>query len=161
MSYPPGLATRLTPFFAVATLPLGILAFMFFGTQAAVAVFVVGWLLLVPVSAILAGPQWAGLAGDDLEAVAETQEVASELDSGGRGESDDDATDPIDELRDRYARGEIDEVELERRLDALLETERLDPSDDESIQQAIDNLDTETHGESGGDEDSDVELESE
>jgi Predicted membrane protein (DUF2078). len=34
-----------------------------------------------------------------------------------------DERDPLETLRDRYARGDIDEAELERRLDALLETE--------------------------------------
>jgi uncharacterized membrane protein len=34
-----------------------------------------------------------------------------------------DERDPLETLRSRYARGDIDEAELERRLDALLETE--------------------------------------
>jgi hypothetical protein len=143
------------------TLPLGILAFIFSGVQAAVAVLVVGWLLLVPASAVLAGPAWARTA-DDLEAVADLKEAASQLDGSGGGESHGDGTDPIDELRDRYARGEIDEAELERRLDALLETEGLDPADEESMRRAIDALDTGTApGESGSDDESDVELEPE
>jgi Predicted membrane protein (DUF2078). len=40
-----------------------------------------------------------------------------------RSQSSTEESDPLDALRDRYARGEIDEVEFERRLDALLETE--------------------------------------
>lgn len=35
-------------------------------------------------------------------------------------------TDPVETLRDQYARGEIDETEFERRLDRLLETEPVD-----------------------------------
>lgn len=33
------------------------------------------------------------------------------------------APDPLDELRGRYARGELSEEEFERRVEALLETE--------------------------------------
>jgi uncharacterized membrane protein len=40
-----------------------------------------------------------------------------------RSQSSTEESDPLDALRDRYARGEIDEAEFERRLDALLETE--------------------------------------
>ncbi|MFO7834775.1 MAG: SHOCT domain-containing protein [Halohasta sp.] len=37
----------------------------------------------------------------------------------------DEPVDPVDRLKDRYARGEIDESTFERRLEALIETERL------------------------------------
>lgn len=53
---PYGPGNRLTPLFAVVTLLLGILTFVFSGMQAAIAVFVVGWLLLVPASMVPAGP---------------------------------------------------------------------------------------------------------
>ncbi|ERG89507.1 MAG: putative membrane protein (DUF2078) [halophilic archaeon J07HX5] len=39
------------------------------------------------------------------------------------GSSSTDEPDPLETLRNRYARGDIDEAEFERRLDALLETE--------------------------------------
>lgn len=42
--------------------------------------------------------------------------------SGGEGDGTAER-DPLDALRDRYARGEIDEAEFERRLDDLLKTE--------------------------------------
>jgi uncharacterized membrane protein len=52
--------------------------------------------------------------------------------------SDDDAADassPVEELRERYARGEIDRDEFERRVDDLLETDpevrTESPTDDE------------------------------
>ena len=90
---------------AVATLPLGILAFVFAGWQLGVAVFVVGWLLLVPVFGI----------------VTELRESRTE--SIGDEPSATSTTDPLETLRERYARGEIGESEFERRVDALLETD--------------------------------------
>lgn len=86
---------------AVTTLPVGILAALFLGWDAAVVVFVVGWFLLVPLFGVL----------------SETEVVRSET------EDEAPASSPLDELRDRYARGDIDEVEFERRLERLLETE--------------------------------------
>lgn len=90
---------------AVLTLPIGILTALFFGLWPALVVFVVGWLGLVPLFGIL----------DQQLRIAESHE------------SDDAATatepDPLDTLRERYARGEIDEIEFERRVEGLIGTE--------------------------------------
>jgi hypothetical protein len=131
----PSVSDRLTPLFAVVTLPLGILAFVFSGWQAAAVVFVVGWLLLVPASAILFGPSWE----EELAQFEEFQETADRLDGDSGGEGTD-GTDPVDELRDRYARGEIDEAEFERRLEGLLETEDVDAADQEAVERAVERL---------------------
>jgi len=100
---------------AVVTLPLTVLAGVVFGDTAAGVVAVTGWLLLVPVLAILADhggfdliPGWG-----DREADAEQA-----------------AADPVDRLRDRYAAGELDDVEFERRLERLLETEGIEVAGD-------------------------------
>jgi len=130
----PPMGDRLTPFFAVVTLPLGILAFLFGNWQAAAVVFVVGWFLLVPAAAILFGPSWE----EEMEKYADWQEAAERLDSEG-GEATGQA-DPVDELRDRYARGEIDEVEFERRLEGLLETEDVDGADQDAVERAVERL---------------------
>ena len=142
--YSDSFLARLTPLFAVITLPLGILAAIFFGLTAALAVFVVGWLLLTPASAILfgdpsPGPVWAS---DEVEEL-----VHERMKEKVRERTEESSADPLDELRTRYARGEIDELELERRLDSLLEMEDVDPADEESIERAKANLDT--GGESG------------
>jgi len=42
---------------------------------------------------------------------------------------DDETDDALDALRDRYARGEIDDVEFERRVERLLETESVDDAE--------------------------------
>jgi len=71
------------------------------------AVFITGFFLLIPLV-------W--LLGDDFPLVASSD-----------GSTDTAATErPIAELRDRYATGEIDEAEFERKLDRLLATEDLD-----------------------------------
>ncbi len=93
---------------AVGTLPAVALAGMFVGSTAAGVVAVVGWLLLVPMLAILA---------DDEEfsfGEAASDSAASE------------SSEPLDELRSRYATGELTDAEFERRLERLLETEDVD-----------------------------------
>lgn len=92
---------------AVLTLPLGILTGLFVGLKAAAVVFVVGWFLLVPTVAIV---------GDELlPALGESVRDDSK--------SEAESTDPLTELKERYARGEIDEAEFERRIERLLEVE--------------------------------------
>lgn len=131
---------RLTPVFAVVTLPIGILAALFVGWHAAAVVFVVGWLLLTPLSAILFGGPYTPAPGGDPEEIQEWMAVADRMDSDDSGSTGPDE-DPIAELRDRYARGEIDEAELERRLEALLEIENLEADDEAAIERAVGRLD--------------------
>jgi len=69
--------------------------------------FVLGFFVVVPLVALL---------GDALPMVeSETDGVVVEREPTGDG--------PIDELRERYARGEFTDEEFERRLERLLETE--------------------------------------
>ena len=98
----------LTILIAVLTLPVGLLAAMFVGVQAAAVVFIVGWLLLTPLVPIL-GSLWAG---------------------DGDAESSAEPDDPLTELKRRYAAGEIGEAEYERRLENLLEAESAERASD-------------------------------
>lgn len=121
---------RLTPLLAVITLPAGILTAIELGVSAALVVFVVGWLLLVPVSALVVGPNPA-------------KEVESAIEGTIEEESAGEESDPLETARRRYTRGEIDETELERRLAALLETEAVDPADEEAVERTIERVETE------------------
>jgi hypothetical protein len=137
---------RLTPFFAVVTLPVGILAGLFVGLPAAVAVFVIGWLLLVPATAILFPPGMVTGSGvpEDIDEMVE-EEIRQSI---GESDSAEESFDPVEELRQRYARGEIDEMELERGLEALLETEGVDADDEEEIEKTIDRIQDDSTGRS-------------
>ncbi|WP_134671003.1 SHOCT domain-containing protein [Halorussus marinus] len=96
---------------------LGVLAVLTFGLTALTAVlglvgltpviFVFGFFIVVPLVAIL---------GDSLPFVASAGEA-------GDRAPDADAVDPVERLRDRYARGDISDEEFERRLERLIETE--------------------------------------
>jgi len=157
--YSDSVLRRLTPLFAVITLPLGILAAIFAGLVAAAVVFVVGWLLLTPASAILFGPPSSESTGADDEFEQLIQErMTEELREGSDGRSPED---PVEKLRRRYAQGEIDEVELERRLDALLEMEDVDPEAKASIERAMDNIETSHVGGDTGARDTETRTESE
>ena len=76
------------------------------------ATFIAGFFLLIPLVAVL-GEDFPLVAADDPDADASTGSATT-------------AERPVAELRERYATGEIDEREFERRLDRLLATEDLD-----------------------------------
>lgn len=93
-------------FVAVVTLPVGVL-FALPGLEGVTAaVFMIGWFLLVPILLF-----WG-------------EEVADLL-VGERGDDVAAAVDPVTELQARYARGEIDEEEFDRRLSMLLESDMM------------------------------------
>ena len=91
----------------------GLIAVLSFGLTSLFAVlmldllvpvtFIIGFFILLPLV-------W--LLGDDFPFVESEGEEAAE--------------DPLTTLRERYAAGEIDHAEFERRLDRLLETEEID-----------------------------------
>ncbi|MDY6818610.1 MAG: SHOCT domain-containing protein [Halobacteriales archaeon] len=84
----------------VVFLTLGVgLTLLFFGVDWFWIVFVLGFAVVLPMVGILTGD--------------ENEPTASEATQ----------PDPLETLRERYARGEIDEAEFERRLDRLLDTE--------------------------------------
>lgn len=107
---------------AVTTLSAGILAAIFLGGTEAAVVFVVGWLLLVPLFGILSGAG-VGTTPEEVERWMDVAERAEEMDESE--ESDDE--NPLELLRNRYARGEIDDVEFEERLERLVATEEIPP----------------------------------
>jgi len=100
---------------------LAVLSVLTFGLTAFFAVvgleflvpttFVLGFFIVVPLVALL---------GDSLPIVESGSERGVSVESVRSEQS---ADDPIDELRARYARGELDDAEFERRLERLLETE--------------------------------------
>lgn len=111
----------LTAMVAVATLPLGILAAIFLGLPEAAAVFVVGWLLLVPVFGILSN------VGSDPEEIERWMDVAERAKAMSREDGAAAEEKPLEALRERYARGEIDDAEFEARVERLVATEEIPP----------------------------------
>lgn len=97
------------------TLGAAIVAFVALGWQPAALVLALGWLVVLPLTAILTeavGPLNVG--GDDPGEPSRVAADASEADAA------------LAALRERYARGDIDEAEFERRVERLVATEDLD-----------------------------------
>lgn len=75
-----------------------------------------GYIVIVPIIAILTGEResldgWIG-GDDEMEGPEDQQRTTDE--------------DPLETLRNRYARGELTDEEFEQKLDRLLETETLE-----------------------------------
>jgi len=98
---------------SILTLPFGLLTALFVGAAPAAAVFIVGWFLLTPVLFVFA------------------EEIGSLLpdrgtDDESADQSADQSADPLEQLKTRYARGEIDDAEFERRVERLVGVDGLD-----------------------------------
>lgn len=112
-----GFLETLPAIIAVLTLGLGVTAAITGAGELAGVIFVVGWLLLTPLSAILADTK-------------QVRSLASRLSWSSSEHGAETAADEreaaLEALKQRYARGEIDEAEFERRTALLLENETLD-----------------------------------
>lgn len=98
------LSEQLVGIVAVGTFGVGVLAYAF-GVENAWVIFVVGWFLLVPI---------LGILSDTIEELVQHADSTPEVDE---------TADALETLRERYARGEIDELTFERKVERLLETE--------------------------------------
>ncbi|MFP9191789.1 SHOCT domain-containing protein [Natronosalvus vescus] len=91
----------------------------------------IGLILTVAFGLLALGVSWfwivfpIGFAGvlPAVMGLVKLYERRRERERAGEDESD---VDPLDQLRDRYARGELSDAEFERKLDRLLETETHD-----------------------------------
>ena len=88
------------------------------------ALFITGFFILIPLVLVL-GEDFPLVAADDAD--AEATSPAAER--------------PVAALRERYATGEIDEAEFERKLDRLLATEDLDERFDRTAAEVSDGSD--------------------
>lgn len=112
-----GAGERLTGATSILTLGVGLLA-LFLGFDWFWMVFVLGWAVATPLVAILSGSRRSeDDARTGADAIRESSHGAS---TTGAKE------DALETLRTRYARGELSDVEFERKLEKLLETETLE-----------------------------------
>lgn len=130
------LSEQLVAIVAVGTFGVGVLGYAS-GLENAWVIFVVGWFLLVPILAIL---------GETIEELVHNADSAPEADE---------TADALETLRERYARGEIDELTFERKVERLLETETVADAE-ETLSRGVEDR---TAGPEDGDRDRDPAFE--
>jgi len=122
-----GPGEALTAVVALAVLPAGILTGLFAGLLAAVGVVAVGYLFVLPATAIVLYSLGAFATDpedwEDGEPPTETVSDHTDRDAVA------DERDPLETLRERYARGELGDEEFERKLDRMIATEDDTPED--------------------------------
>lgn len=102
---------------------------MFTGQGWWLAALLVGYVVVVPIVAMLFGDEedreewWDGWESDG-------ERETGTAERSERRESDRDDEDPLETLRARYARGELTEEQFERKLERLLETETIEQVED-------------------------------
>ena len=123
----PHFGAKLTAATPILTIGVGLLAFAM-GVPQWWLVFVIGWVVLTPLTAILVG-DWG------MERTTEGNEVGQAIERRIAQEihPDEGATtskeDALEVLRERYASGDIGEETFERMVERLLETESLEDAE--------------------------------
>jgi len=134
-----------------ALLVLGVgLTALFLGYGWFWMVFAVGFAVLVPLAKVLTDELGAGVPdGSTANPRSEPRTETRREPARDRAEANapDSKQDALDALRTRYAQGELDEMEFERKVENLLETETLEGARD----QVADRRDGDSHSRESGD----------
>jgi hypothetical protein len=112
---------NVTGILSLLVLGTGFLA-LFAGFRYFFVVWIVGYAVLVPLVAILAGEADTG-DGERWQPGTWSRDDGQHREDDTDDEREVDTTDALATLRERYARGELTDAQFERKLDALLETE--------------------------------------
>ncbi|MBP1987561.1 SHOCT domain-containing protein [Halolamina salifodinae] len=117
----------------VSTLVTGIwLGAMFSGQDWWLAAMLVGYVAVVPITAMLFGDN------EESEVAKRAKERASEKRERRREKrTDDEEETALEALRRRYAEGELTDEQFERKLEALLETETVEDVEDRARSKSV------------------------
>ena len=104
------------------------------GTQLWLPVMLIGYIIVIPLVALLYGDKsereawWGSESWDDWWGTSEDEASSDESVATTDPTRDDDSSpgDALQTLRERYAAGELTDEQFERKLDRLLETETLE-----------------------------------
>jgi len=110
----------------VSTLVTGIfLAGLFTGQDWWLPFMLVGYVVLVPLTALLFGD------ADDIDEWVDDSTVTTDAETAtDNSEAGNDRQEALETLRERYARGELTDEQFERKVERLLETETLEDIED-------------------------------
>ncbi|MFB6087311.1 MAG: SHOCT domain-containing protein [Haloarculaceae archaeon] len=100
------------------------LAALFLNQDWWLAAMLVGYVVVIPLTQILVGE-----TDDEDESEGWDETTESEGEQRQSGESGDSTDDALEQLRARYARGELTEAQFERKLERLLEVETVEDAE--------------------------------